>query len=61
MITMIAVAEALDELLYAIYFDETERIDDEMQLSGVDVLCRHPETSEAIKIDEKTWSILMGQ
>ena len=42
----IAVAEALDELLYDIHFDETERIDDrEMQLSGVDVLCRHPETS----------------
>ena len=56
----IAVAEALDELLYAIHFDEIERIDDrEMQLSGVDVLCRHPETSEAIKIDEKaatTWA-----
>ena len=47
-------AEALDELLYAIYFDETERIDDrEMQLLGVDVLCRHPETNEPIKIDEK--------
>jgi len=48
------VAEALDELLYAIHFDETERIDDmEMQLLGVDVLCRHPETNEPIKIDEK--------
>ena len=47
-------AEALDELLYAIHFDETERIDDrEMQLLGVDVLCRHPETNEPIKIDEK--------
>ena len=50
----VAVAEALDELLYAIHFDETERIDDrEMQLLGVDVLCRHPETNEPIKIDEK--------
>ena len=50
----IAVAEALDELLYAIHFGEIERVDDrEMQLSGVDVLCRHPETDEPIKIDEK--------
>ena len=49
-----AVAEALDELLYAIHFGEIERVDDrEMQLSGVDVLCRHPETDEPIKIDEK--------
>ena len=50
----IAVAEALDELLYANHFGEIERVDDrEMQLSGVDVLCRHPETNEPIKIDEK--------
>ena len=50
----IAVAEVLDELLYANHFGEIERIDDrEMQLSGVDVSCRHPETNEVIKIDEK--------
>ena len=50
----IAVAEVLDELLYANHFGEIERIDDrEMQLSGVDVSCRHPQTNEAIKIDEK--------
>ena len=49
-----SVAEFLDEKLYPNFFESWSRVSNrEMQLSGVDVICKHPEVEDEMFVDEK--------
>ncbi len=49
-----SVAEFLDEKLYPNFFESWSRVSNrEMQLSGVDVICKHPEVKDEMFVDEK--------
>ena len=49
-----SVADFLDGKLYPNFFDSWSRVSDrEMQLSGVDVICKHPEVKDEMFVDEK--------
>ena len=55
-----SVSDFLDGKLYPIFFDNWTRVSDrELQLSGVDVICKHPDSEEEMFVDEKaatTWA-----
>ena len=49
-----SVAEFLDRKLYPNFFEGWSRVSDrEMQLSGVDVICRYPKLKDELLVDEK--------
>ena len=49
-----SVAEFLDEKLYPNFFESWSRVSNrEMQLSGVDVICKHPKVEDEMFVDEK--------
>lgn len=48
------VAEFLGSRLYGVFFDQNERVSDrKRQLSGIDVICTHPEIEGEMLVDEK--------